>query len=326
MFSDFLSFLDDPDAKFSDDGVALFYKDREVNIRNGIPRFTPDISYSTGNFSKLREKHATLQMDSRNGSDERELTIRERTTWPPEFFQGKTVLECGCGAGPDTEILRKFGARVVAIDIAGLDIAKENLGDDPDLALVQGSIMDLPFKKQSFDIVWCHRVIQHTPDPKATLDHILQYVKPEGAVFVHSYARTLVQMCRWKYAIWPFTRNMDPEKLYNFIKGYAAKAFKFTNFMRKIPGGKYFNFFFVPFLNYRHAKRFDAFSDEQIIEIGVHDTFDALSPAYDEPLSAKYMQKMADKHLSRPVEIERQQTITLMRTPVSDAGEIKKVA
>src|SRR5688572_12160459 len=81
----------------------------KIPIRNGIPRFTPDHSYSTGNFSRLREKHATLQMDSKNGTTDRLNTLLHRTNWPKDFFKGKTILECGCGAGPDTEILLDLG-------------------------------------------------------------------------------------------------------------------------------------------------------------------------------------------------------------------------
>lgn len=313
---DLEKYLPDEFPQLPEEGKKVHFKDLEIRTVNGIIRFTPDQSYSTGNFSKLREKHATLQMDSRNNTTERRDIILDRTKWTPEFFEGKTVLECGCGAGPDTETLLSFGARVVSVDLAGLDIAKENIGANDNVTFVQASILDLPFKKKSFDIVFCHRVIQHTPDPEATLDHILQYVKDDGAVFVHSYARTFVQMFRWKYALRPITKRMDPEKLYNFIKSYARPAFKFTNFMRKIPGGRYFNFFFVPFLNYRHVKSFERMSDEEMIEYGIHDTFDALSPAYDSPLSAKTLDKYARKHLKKPYEIEQRPTTTFLRTKI----------
>ena len=316
MISDFLDYIDDPKAKFSKDKSTLTYKGKEVKIRDGIPRFTPDLSYSTGNFSKLRDEHATIQMDSQNGTTEREDTILNRTGWSKEFFQGKTILECGCGAGPDTEILLKFGARVISVDIAGLDVARKNIGDTESISFVQASILDLPFKKESFDIVWCHRVIQHTPDPKAVLDHILQFVKPDGAAFVHSYARTWFQMWRWKYVLWPFTKKMDPEKLYNRIKAAAPFMTKLTNAIYKIPYGKYFNHMFIPFLNYRHYTGFEGFTDEQIMEYSIHDTFDALSPAFDEPLSADFMREMGNKHLKQPFEIEERRMITLLKTKI----------
>jgi len=316
MFKIFLSLLDDDNATLSKDGETITFKGEEIPVRNGIPRFSPDESYSDGNFAKLREEHAVLQFDSKNGTKDRDQTIYDRTTWPREFWKGKTVLECGCGAGPDTEILRNWGAKVVAVDIAGSDIAKENLDDEENIQIVQASILDLPFKKQSFDIVFCHRVLQHTPNPNETLDHILQFVKPQGAVFMHSYARTWIQMCRWKYVLLPFTRKVDSEKLYNFVKGYAPAATKITNVLRKIPGGRFITHFFIPFLNYRHAKQFESLTDERVMEIGIHDTFDALSPPYDHPMSAKNMRNIADKHLKQAYEIEERPMVTLLRTKV----------
>lgn len=314
MFKTFLSFLDDDSAKLSKNGETLNFNGQDIPVRNGIPRFSPDESYSDGNFAKLREEHAVLQFDSKNGTSDRDETISTRTTWPRDFWKGKVVLECGCGAGPDTEILRNWGAKVIAVDIAGSDIAKENLNDDENIQIVQASILDLPFKKKSFDIVFCHRVLQHTPNPQETLDHILQFVKPEGAVFMHSYARTLVQMCRWKYVMLPFTRKVNPEKLYEIVKGYAPTAMKITGFLRKIPGGRFINHFFIPFLNYRHAKQFATLTDERVMEIGIHDTFDALSPPYDQPMSAKDMRNIASKHLDRDFEIEERHMVTLLRT------------
>ena len=52
----------------------------------------------------------------------------KRTNWPKEFFR-QVSSECGCGAGAITEILRKLGAIVVSVDIAGLDVCKDNVGE-----------------------------------------------------------------------------------------------------------------------------------------------------------------------------------------------------
>jgi len=290
---------------------------RTVPVRDGIPRFTPDISYSTGNFSQLREKHATLQLDSVNGTNDRYNTLLRRTGWPPEFFPGKVILECGCGAGPDTEVLLKLGAKVIAVDLAGTDVAKTNLGDSPNYQLVQADIANLPLKPGSFDMVFCHRVLQHTPDPKRTLAHLLTFVKPTGAVFVHSYANTFFQRFRWKYFLLPLTRRLDPERLYNVIKRSARPLFFITNFMMKFGKiGEYFNWVFIPFLNYRHFRKFEGKSDDFIIEYGIHDTFDALSPRFDRPISAKDMRRIAMQMLpnTRFEVITVGRTITLLRT------------
>lgn len=299
------------------DGDLLRFGDKTIPVVDGIPRFTPSDTYVSGNFSRLREHHATLQLDSKNGTTDRRDTILQRTGWPAGAFAGKTVLECGCGAGPDTEVLLSLGARVVAVDLAGIDVARANIGERPDVCFVQASIMDLPFAYESFDIVFCHRVIMHTPNPRWTLDHILRFVKPGGAVFVHSYARSFQQMFRWKYLLRPLTKRIDAEKLYNFIKAYAPFAYALTSVIRKIPGGKYFNYVCVPFFNYSHVPAFAKWNREKLIEFGVHDTFDALSPAFDDPIPADIMRNIARNWLKRPFEIKEHPSITILRTQIA---------
>ena len=81
------------------------------------PVFSPEITYSTGNFSKLRENHALLQFDSINNKHDGRNTLFLNTNWEPSFFNNKTILECGCGVGPDTEILLSLGTKVIAVDL-----------------------------------------------------------------------------------------------------------------------------------------------------------------------------------------------------------------
>ena len=314
MFQNFMHFfrLNGIDAIL--EGDHLWFDRICIPLRNGIPRFTPDTSYSSGNFARLREHHAKLQLDSVNGTTDRLDTILNRTNWPPSFFLGKTVLECGCGAGPDSEILLSLGARVLSIDLVGLDVTRANIGENPDHCLVQADITKLPLGERSFDIVFCHRVLQHTPDPEHTLRHILRFVKPRGAVFIHSYSRSIYQMFRWKYAIRPVTKRISSEQLYNFIKWYSPAAYRLTTSMKKTLVGRIFTYLFIPFLNYGHLSQFAGKDDAWILEFGVHDTFDALSPAYDIPISARKMQKIAAELLDQPFEIITRKTITLLRT------------
>jgi len=73
---------------------------RDVPFRNGILRFTPDVSYATGNFSRLRERHARLQLDSANGTRDRLDTILARTRWPREFFGESSSSSAAAARGP----------------------------------------------------------------------------------------------------------------------------------------------------------------------------------------------------------------------------------
>jgi SAM-dependent methyltransferase len=226
-------------------------------------------------------------------------------------------LECGCGAGPDTEILLDLGAKIVSVDIAGVDVAKSNLSSHPNaenVQFVQDSISDLHLKPGSFDIVFCHRVLQHTPDPAQTLDHILQFAKKDGHIFVHSYSNSKFQMWRWKYALLPVTRKLPTQLLYNIIKFYAWPAFYITNIMNSTRFGTKLAHIFVPFLNYRKSKKYVRKSNSFIVEYGIHDTFDALSPSYDKPISPNVMAEIADRHITRDFEVYTDPGITLLRT------------
>jgi SAM-dependent methyltransferase len=310
------------DERLVRDGEKFWFSGRDVPVRGGILRFTPDVSYSTGNFSRLRERHARLQLDSANGTRDRLDTILERTRWPREFFRGKLVLECGCGAGPDTEVLLSLGATVVSVDIAGVDVCRANVGAHPDSLVVQASIDDLPFRERAFDIVWCHRVLQHTPEPARTLDHILRFARADGAVFVHSYARSLHQMLSWKYALRPITRRMDSQRLYAWVEACVPALFRFTCALRRVRPWRLSALLsriahhVVPVRNPRFAPQFAGKDDAYVIEFAIHDTFDSLSPRYDSPLSARAFREIARRRLARDFEVFEAPDITLLRTRV----------
>ena len=295
---------------------ALHFGDQVVPIVNEIPKFVDDDNYADGNFGRLRQHHAALQLDSKNGTTDRLDTLIKRTNWSADSFSGKLVLECGCGAGPDTEILRELGADVVSVDLTATEVCLENTATGSGRGLVvQASIADLPFKKQSFDIVFCHRVIMHTPTPLNTLEHILSFVKPGGRFFVHSYARTPYQMYSWKYLLRPFTRRLKPEFLYGAIKFASPVLYEVSRLLNRSPRGRSLVYRFFPFRNYSGLPKFDGLTRAEMIEYCVHDTFDALSPRYDNPLTAAQMRETALKFSDGDsFEVIEFPTITLLRS------------
>jgi 2-polyprenyl-3-methyl-5-hydroxy-6-metoxy-1,4-benzoquinol methylase len=262
----------------------------------------------------LRERHATLQLDSKNATSDRLDTFVDRTGWPPESLEGKLVLECGCGAGPDTEILLSLGARVVAVDIAGVDVARANLAEQENPCLVQASIADLPFKPESFDVVFCHRVIMHTPDPEAVLEHILRFRKPGGSAFAHSYSRDFFQLFRWKYVLRPLTRRMNAETLYRWIENCTSVLYPLTRWMNRNRYLRRIAWIAVPYINHRHHDKYANMDEATMREYSVHETFDALSPRYDNPLSIRAMRGIAERSLDVPFEIFQGRAYVLLRT------------
>ena len=105
------------------------------------------------------------------------------------WYRGKTVLDAGCGHGRYLAAFASLGARVVGLDIGtGPEEAGVPL-DDPRIAVVQGSVLEAPFRDASFDLVFSDGVIHHTPDAHAAYRELARLVKPGGALYVWVYPR-----------------------------------------------------------------------------------------------------------------------------------------
>ena len=105
----------------------------------------------------------------------------------PAWYPGRRVLDAGCGHGRYLRAFRDLGASVVGLDAGrGPEEAGVPL-DDPDIAIVQGSVLNLPFRDASFDLAFSDGVIHHTTDPEAAYGELARVVKPGGAVYVWVY-------------------------------------------------------------------------------------------------------------------------------------------
>jgi SAM-dependent methyltransferase len=118
---------------------------------------------------------------------ERDIFL-EYTRTVPSDFRGKLVLDAGCGNGRYAKLANEWGARVVAVDIsAAVEIAAKNLADRPDVDVVQADLFKLPFRYDSFDLVYSVGVLHHTPDAYGAFRAIQPLVRPGGffSVFLH---------------------------------------------------------------------------------------------------------------------------------------------
>lgn len=105
------------------------------------------------------------------------------------WYEGRTVLDAGCGHGRYLRAFARLGARVVGLDIGrGPEAAGVPL-DDPSIGVVQGSVLNAPFRDESFDLVFSDGVIHHTPDPRGAFRELARLVRPGGALYVWVYPR-----------------------------------------------------------------------------------------------------------------------------------------
>jgi SAM-dependent methyltransferase len=59
----------------------------------------------------------------------------------------------------------------------------------PDEELRQGSVLDLPFAEDSFDMMFSHGVLHHVPDIKQAQNEIYRVLRPGGELVIMMYAR-----------------------------------------------------------------------------------------------------------------------------------------
>jgi SAM-dependent methyltransferase len=93
--------------------------------------------------------------------------------------QTSTLLDVGCGSGWSSYLLSKIGYQVVGID---LNAEAFECSTNPNLSLVVGSAMNLPFENASFDIVTTNQAIEHIPDPEKAIMEMIRVLKPGGTL------------------------------------------------------------------------------------------------------------------------------------------------
>jgi SAM-dependent methyltransferase len=110
------------------------------------------------------------------------------------FAQSKNlrVLEVGCGLGTDGAQFVKAGADYTGVDLtqAAVDLAKRHfeLFELPgDFRVADAERLD--FADNSFDVVYSHGVIHHTPDTAGAVREIHRVLRPGGKAVVMLYHR-----------------------------------------------------------------------------------------------------------------------------------------
>ena len=102
------------------------------------------------------------------------------------------VLEIGCGLGTDGVQFARTGADYTGVDLteAAIDLARKNFeqrGLPGGFKVADAESLD--FADESFDLVYSHGVLHHTPDIARAVGEIHRVLKPEGRAIVMLYHR-----------------------------------------------------------------------------------------------------------------------------------------
>ena len=113
-----------------------------------------------------------------------------------ERFQGKYVLEVGCGAGIDALEFARHGAIVTATDITddALQLTtKHALQADKAIDIVQLHGNTIPWAaSETYDVVYSFGVLHHIPDVKPMLSEIARVLRPNGIFICMLYHKNSI--------------------------------------------------------------------------------------------------------------------------------------
>lgn len=111
-------------------------------------------------------------------------------------WQGKRVLEVGCGIGTDSINFARAGAQLTAVDLSGesLRIAEQRakvMGVAERIGFVHANAEELTSAVSGgpYDLVYSFGVIHHTPRPERALAEMRALVAPGGTLKLMVYHR-----------------------------------------------------------------------------------------------------------------------------------------
>jgi ubiquinone/menaquinone biosynthesis C-methylase UbiE len=163
-------------------------------------------------------------------------------------FEGKVVLDAGCGGGRNTIAMARLGAAEAhGIDIGaeGIEDATERARGLPGVRFGQASVEAIPYPDATFDIVWCAGVLMHTQHDDKTLDELARVIKPGGLLYMLVYATggmrwPLIQLLR------PLAAQIGRDRMEEAVERSGIPANKRRTFLDDL---------FVPKLDFFHWDR-----------------------------------------------------------------------
>ena len=107
-----------------------------------------------------------------------------------EMFNGKTVLDIGCGAAGKSLYYASKGANVIGVEIlekyeAESKALANELGLSDKFTFVCADAASLPFEDGSIDTIIMNDAMEHVANPEAVIDECMRVLSRGGRLFVN---------------------------------------------------------------------------------------------------------------------------------------------
>lgn len=166
---------------------------------NQTPVATLESVKSYWNRRPCNIRHSAREIGSREYFDEveaRKYYVEPHILGFAQFerWQGKRVLEIGCGIGTDAVNFTRHGADYTAIELSdeSLNLAKRRFdvyGHNGRFISGNAEEVDQHVAGESFDLIYSFGVIHHTPHPRAVIESVRKLIRPGGELRLMLYAR-----------------------------------------------------------------------------------------------------------------------------------------
>ena len=236
VFGDLLTLLCCPVCRGSlvnqENGFSCPSCGRRFPEVRGVVRFVDEGNYADS-FGYQWQRFQRTQLDhaARNLS---ERDFVRKVGLKPQDLNGKLVLDVGCGMGRFAEVVTRWGARVVGIDLsAAAEVAAKNLADRQFVAF-QADVFSLPFAPESFDCIYSMGVLHHTPDCEKAVKVLPQYLKPGGTLAVWLYSG-YNKWYRFSDQYRKITHRISPRVLHSFFRVAVPFFYWLDRGLRAVP-------------------------------------------------------------------------------------------
>jgi malonyl-CoA O-methyltransferase len=153
---------------------------------------------------------------------QKRVTARLAALLDAEVASPRRLLDVGCGTGNLLALLR---ARYASAELTGLDLApgmlasaREKLGDDPLVTLVEGDAERLLFPADSFDVVVSTSTYQWLDDLPAAFRQVFRVLRPGGLFRFALFSEGTLRELRDSYA--------EAERSCGFTPGERTHRFR----------------------------------------------------------------------------------------------------
>ena len=135
----------------------------------------------------MNESYLTVtELPGKNASKDQLGRLYHRYHFASTYCPGKNVLEVACGAGMGLGYLAKVSKRVVGCDIDAqiLKYAHATYRNRKHIEITKADAQQLPFKKNTFDVIILYEAIYYLPEPKKFLSEAKRTLRDKGVLIV----------------------------------------------------------------------------------------------------------------------------------------------